>query len=128
MFTTLQRLAWLALAGVAGTIARYLLQALAVQILGKQFPWGTLIVNVVGCFLFGIVWTLEQEHELISPETRVILLVGFMGAFTTFSTFAFETAWLAREPGLVVAAANLLAHNLLGITAVLLGVGLVRQF
>ncbi len=128
MFTTLQRLAWLALAGAAGTIARYLLQALAVQILGKQFPWGTLIVNVVGCFLFGIVWTLEQEHELISPETRVILLVGFMGAFTTFSTFAFETAWLAREPGLVVAAANLLAHNLLGITAVLLGVGLVRQF
>jgi CrcB protein len=128
MITTLQRLAWLAVAGGFGTIARYSLQALAVQVLGKQFPWGTLIVNVAGCFLFGVVWTLEQEQELISAETRVILLVGFMGAFTTFSTFAFETAWLAREPGLAAAAANLIAHNLLGIGAVLLGVGLVRQF
>jgi CrcB protein len=117
-----------ALAGSAGTIARYLIQLLAAQLLGKQYPWGTLIVNAVGCFLFGVVWALEQDRELIGDETRVIFLVGFMGAFTTFSSFAFETVLLAQKPGLSVAALNLIAHNLLGIGAVLSGITVVRQF
>ena len=124
----LQRVGWLAVAGAAGTVGRYLMQALAVRLFGSQFPWGTLVVNVLGCFLFGVVWTLEQEHELVSPETRVILLVGFMGAFTTFSTFAFETVTLLREPGLLHAAGNFLAHNVLGLLGVVAGVALVRQF
>jgi CrcB protein len=128
MNAMLQRIAWLAVAGAAGTVSRYLIQALAARIFGSHFPWGTLVVNVLGCFLFGVVWTLEQEHELVSPEARVALLVGFMGAFTTFSTFAFETATLAREPGLLYAAGNFVAHNVLGLTGVVAGVALVRQF
>lgn len=124
----LQRTGWLAVAGAAGTVARYLMQALAVRLFGQQFPWGTLVVNVLGCFLFGVVWTLEQEHELVSPETRVVLLVGFMGAFTTFSTFAFETVTLAREPGLLHAVGNFFAHSVLGFAGVVAGVALVRQF
>jgi CrcB protein len=124
----LRHLGWLAGAGAFGTVSRFLMQALAARLVGQQFPWGTLVVNVLGCFLFGVVWTLEQEHELVSAEARVILLVGFMGAFTTFSTFAFETVMLVREPGLLYAAGNFFAHNVLGFAGVVAGVALVRQF
>ena len=122
-----KHLAWLAVAGAAGTLCRYGLSGLVSRLASEKFPWGTLAVNALGCFLFGVVWTIAAEDRmLISSETRTILLVGFMGAFTTFSTFAFETGGMLRDSEWWPAAANLLAHNLLGLACIFLGFAVGR--
>ena len=103
-----KQLLCLALAGALGTLARYGVSAL-VQLAGRSpFPWGTLLVNAAGCFLFGLIFPLAEGRTTIDPQTRFILLAGFMGAFTTFSTFGFETARLIHESQWGLAAANLL--------------------
>jgi CrcB protein len=119
-------MAWLALAGAVGTLARYGLGGWVQKLIPTAFPWGTLAVNAAGCFLFGIVWALAEQRMLISGQTRLILLVGFMGAFTTFSTYAFETAQMLDDSEWLLAAANLLSQNVLGIALVLTGIALGR--
>jgi CrcB protein len=122
-----QKILWIALAGAAGTLARFGLQAAVQRIGGFTFPWGTLAVNALGCLLFGIVWQLGEERLRISGEMRFIVLVGFMGAFTTFSTFAFETANLLRGAEWWLAAANFALQNTLGIALLFLGIAIGRQ-
>ncbi len=119
------RLLWIGLAGAAGALARYGV-ALAVQRGTHGFPWATLLVNAVGCFAFGLVVTLGAERGLLPIAVETVVLVGFIGAFTTFSTFGYETAAMLRDGHLVLAGANVLAQNGLGVVAVLLGVGLGR--
>src|SRR5690349_844226 len=87
----MKRLLLLGATGAVGTLARYWLSGIVQRIAGAGFPWGTLVVNGLGCFVFGFVWTLAEDRLLIGGQTRLILLVGFMGAFTTFSTYIFET-------------------------------------
>src|SRR5262245_3185254 len=87
----LKLLLLLAGAGVVGTLARFALSLWTNRMFGERFPWGTLAVNLLGCLLFGFVWAVGFERRWISDETRAVLLTGFMGAFTTFSTFAFDT-------------------------------------
>lgn len=120
------KLALLALAGAIGALARYGLSGIAQQACGEKFAWGTLAVNAVGCFLFGLVWTLAEDRLIISGQTRVILLTGFMGAFTTFSTFAFETSEYIRDSQWMLATANLAGQNVLGLICVLLGLAAGR--
>jgi CrcB protein len=120
------KLAWLALAGAAGTLSRYGLAGLVQRICGESFPWGTFAVNAIGCFLFGLVWTLAEERLIISGETRFIILTGFMGAFTTFSTFAFETNELLRDSEWLLAFGNLIGQNALGLVLMFLGLALGR--
>jgi CrcB protein len=91
------------------------------------FPWGTLAVNTLGCFLFGVVWSLAEERLVISGETRLVVLIGFMGAFTTFSTYAFETGAMLRDAEWWLAAGNVLSQNLLGIAGFFLGGALGRS-
>lgn len=117
----IRELSLIAVAGAAGTLARFGLHYLVHRFVGSAFPWGTLVVNVLGCFLFGVVWILSEERMSITPQTRVIVLVGFMGAFTTFSTFAFETGTFLRDSNWQSAFANLLLQNLLGIAAIFAG-------
>jgi len=124
--TTGTKLLWLAAAGAAGTLSRYGLGGLVQRLHPSTYPWGTLAVNALGCFLFGVVWTLAEERLLISGETRVVVLVGFMGAFTTFSSYAFETGAMLRDAEWLLAAGNLLAHNVLGLTLFFLGAGVGR--
>ena len=112
---------WLAAAGAVGTLARYGVSGLASRFNGGEYPWGTLAVNAIGCFLFGLVWMLAEDRMLISGRTRFIVLTGFMGAFTTFSTFAFETAAMARDSQWWMSVANVLGHNVAGLALVLLG-------
>jgi CrcB protein len=123
-----QRLMWIALAGAVGTLSRYWLSGLVQRLCGVRFPWGTLAVNALGCFLFGIVWALAEERLVISGETRLILLTGFMGAFTTFSTFAFETGAFLRDSEWLLAASNLIGQNVLGLALVFLGFAASRLF
>jgi len=116
----------LAAAGALGTLARVGLCGAVQRLAGTDFPVGTLAVNAAGAFLFGVIWSLAQERMPISPQARLILLAGFLGAFTTFSTFAFETGQLLSDRQWVMAAANVAAQNILGVGLFLAGVVLAR--
>ena len=81
-------------AGGLGSLSRYLLSGILQRAINISFPIGTYLVNIIGCFMFGLIWAYAQDRLSLSPEFRVIILTGFMGAFTTFSTFIFESAAL----------------------------------
>jgi CrcB protein len=81
-------------AGGLGSLSRYLLSGVFQRAINISFPTGTYLVNIIGCFMFGLIWAYAQDRLSLSPEFRVIILTGFMGAFTTFSTFIFESAAL----------------------------------
>ena len=117
---------WLALAGAVGTLARYALAGVVQNAVGTLFPWGTAVVNLTGCLLFGLLVAVMEGRYAISGETRIILLTGFAGAFTTFSTFIFETEQLLAASRWGLAAGNLAMQNVLGVLALLLGLTLGR--
>lgn len=113
-------------AAVVGANLRYLLSRIAARQLGPVFPYGTLFINIVGSFIVGffIIWT--TERVLIDPRWRLLVVIGFCGSFTTFSSFAFETmAYFAQgQWGLMVV--NILSNNLLCLGAALAGMSLGR--
>lgn len=119
---TLQRVLWLALAGACGTVSRFAVYELASKTKVAHLPLGTFTVNILGSFLFGLIYVLAQRKMSISSEMRIILLVGFMGAFTTFSTFAFETARMLKASQWALACGNVLGQTVLGIGALGIGV------
>jgi CrcB protein len=121
-----QNLVLLSVAGAAGTLARYGMSEMVSHLLGRKFPWSTLSVNLLGSLLFGLVWTLADERKLISPQAGLVILTGFMGAFTTFSTFAFESGQLLSTARWDLLLANLAAQNGLGLLAVFAGRTLAR--
>ena len=122
----LQKLLLIGLAGGLGTLARYGLSGLVHRWAGADFPWGTVTVNAMGCFLFGVVWALAGERLALSPEARIVILIGFMGAFTTFSTYVSETGEMLAESQWLLASGNILLQNILGIVLFFLGVALAR--
>ncbi|HEY4707465.1 MAG TPA: fluoride efflux transporter CrcB [Thermodesulfobacteriota bacterium] len=122
----MHKLVLIALAGAAGTLARYFLGGLVQRLYGGAFPWGTFAVNISGTFLFGFVWSLAEERLVISGEARAVVLVGFMGAFTTFSTFMFETGELLRDSQFALAFGNIALQNVVGIIFLILGLAAGR--
>jgi len=120
------RLLLLAAAGAAGTLARYGLSNWVRGWAGASFPWGTLAVNALGCFLFGLALTLVREKGAISEDHATWLMVGFLGAFTTFSTFAFESSDFLRNGAMGSAMFNVAANVLLGMALFFVGVWVVR--
>lgn len=118
---------FIALAGGLGSLARYVVTYKVQSYAGSSFPWGTLAVNAVGCFLFGLVWSLSEESMFISQEARVIILSGFLGAFTTFSTFGFETNAFLRTEQWLSALQNVGLQLFLGILFVGLGIASGRK-
>ena len=119
--TVFERLAFLGLAGACGTLARYGMSALVQRFSGASFPWGTFAVNMTGCFLFGVVWTLAGERMVLGSEARLLILTGFMGAFTTFSTFMAESGMLLVDFQWLSGVANLAGQNIIGLAAFFLG-------
>jgi CrcB protein len=119
---------WLALAGVAGTFARYWIGVSVQSWYGGPFSVATFGINVLGSFLFGLVWSLAVEKDLLSAEARTALLVGFLGAFTTFSTFAFDTRSFLASEQWMFAILNVLGQNVCGVLACILGIALARAF
>jgi fluoride exporter len=117
-----QKAMWLALAGSCGTLCRFGLCEAASKIKGVPFPLGTFAVNVLGSFVFGFLYAAAQSKFNFSPETRAILLVGFVGAFTTFSTFAFDTAKLLHTQQWMLGLANVMGQIVLGMIALVAGV------
>lgn len=123
----MQKILWLGISGALGTLCRYGLSGFVQRVFGWPFPWGTFAVNMIGCFFFGLVWSLGEERLMISGEWRMIILGGFMGAFTTFSTFAFETGEFLRNSQWLLGGLNILSQNLLGIAFLIIGLSLGKM-
>lgn len=115
-------------AGGLGALCRWGLGAIVQSTVGVRlgFPVGTFVVNVVGCLLFGLTVAVLEARSEWSPQARVVLLTGFMGAFTTFSSFAFDAASLLERGRFVAAMVNVVGQNSLGLAALLVGVRVGR--
>lgn len=116
-------LLYIALGGAAGAMARYGLEGWVQNRVGFAFPWGTLVVNVSGCLLIGAALRYLEAVRL-SPDVRALVAVGVLGAFTTFSTFGYETVALLEDGAWVRAAAYAFGSLILGIGAVYVGISI----
>ena len=118
----MEKLLWVVMAGGVGTAARYGI----VTLFGRfntagSFPWAIFTANMAGCYLFGMVWQAAEGKTFFNDHVRLAILVGFMGAFTTFSTFAFDNAQMVKAGRWGALALNLALNNGVGITLVFAG-------
>lgn len=120
----MSRYLYIAIGAALGANARYLIGVWAGSRLGADFPYGTFIVNVAGSFLLGFLLTLSAGRLQLSPEARLLLAVGFLGSFTTFSSYAVESLNLWRDAGLWRTLLNVLGNNLVGLSAAVGGAAL----
>lgn len=109
------------LGGATGSLARYIVGMAIMTRFGPRFPLGTLLINVTGSFFIGLLMTLFTERLDLHPNWRFLLVVGFLGGYTTFSSFEWETFGLMREGGKWLAAFNVVGSVLVGYAAVWLG-------
>jgi CrcB protein len=114
----LSKVLLVAAAGAAGSAARYLISGWAQALGGSRFPWGTLAVNVLGCLAIGLLMYLFQQRQALSETARLVLMVGFLGGFTTFSAFGYETFAMLKDRDLPLALANIAASVGLSLIAV----------
>ena len=113
---------WVGAGGVVGAMARYLVVVwLNGGMGGAGFPYGTLAVNAVGCFLIGLVVGFAEAHKPLSPEVQAFLVIGVLGGFTTFSAFGIDTIRLFRDHAYIAGSANVLLQVAIGLTAVVVG-------
>ena len=112
--------------GFLGAVTRHLVSSWALRF--GTFPYGTLLVNVLGCFVLGALWALAREREWLSPNAHALWTIGFLGSLTTFSTFGNETVELLLGDKLHLALANVAANLGLGLLAVALGRALMARF
>jgi CrcB protein len=115
--------------GFAGAICRYLVyETTLILYKGAWFPLGTLTVNISGCFIIGLLGGMSEIREIFTPEIRALVFVGFLGGFTTFSSFGYEVFFLVRNGQTGAALTNLGLQIILGLTAVWAGFALSRFF
>lgn len=107
--------------GFIGSTSRYLAGEAARHLLGSRFPFGTLVVNIVGCLLIGALAGVSNKYGELSDDVRLFLIVGVLGGFTTYSSFGYETFALARASAFAAALLNILLQLLLGLSAVWVG-------
>jgi len=113
-------------AGLLGTLGRYALSGVVARRFGETFPTGTLVVNVLGCFLGGFLFYVMQERFPVDQTTRAVVLIGLLGGFTTFSSFGLQTFTLLKDGEFWFAAVNMIGSNLLGLLMVWAGYSLAR--
>ena len=113
-------------AGFIGTISRYWLSGVLARRYGETFPLGTLVVNLVGCFLVGLLFYLLQERFLVNQTFRTVVLIGFLGGFTTFSSFGLQTFTLLQDGEFGLALLNLSIANIFGLFLVWAGYTVAR--
>ena len=117
----MQKTILIAFAGLVGTLIRYWLSGFVARQYGETFPWGTLVVNLIGCFLAGAIYYLSDERFLISPTLRTIILIGLLGGLTTFSSYGLQTFTLLRDGEIGLATLNIAVSNVLGLFMVWAG-------
>ena len=121
------QLIYIGVFGALGCVSRYLASGWFHSLLGRSLPYGTLMVNIVGSFLLGLLMEGSLRSTLLSPEVRIGITVGFMGGFTTFSTFSYETIRLIEEGSFLHAGANIVLNVVVCIFFAALGIFLARQ-
>jgi fluoride exporter len=122
------RLALIAIFGAAGTLARYGLQGVVQIRAGSTFPYGTLLVNLTGCFLLGLIGQFTLNRMVISPDWRVAIAVGFFGGYTTFSSFGWETAKMLEEGEWTWATAYVASSVIAGLLLTITGIRIANRF
>ena len=124
----IKNLALVALGGGIGSAARYLCQKWFVENSINPFPWGTFFVNLLGCLLIGIIYAMAERSSLLTPPTRLLLITGFCGGFTTFSAFAFENMELLRSGDITYFILYSIGSVILGIAGVIGCIALFKFF
>jgi fluoride exporter len=116
----------ISVAAILGANLRYILSRLAVREFGPIFPYGTLIINILGSFIVGlfVIWT--TERVLMDPRWRLLVVIGFCGSFTTFSSYAFETVSYVEQGQWRLMLANICANNLLCLGGAFAGMAVAR--
>jgi len=117
---------WVSLGGIVGACARYFLSRFTAKIVGTTFPWGTLLINISGSFILGLFLVYTTERVFVEPRWRLLIAIGFCGAYTTFSSYAFESMAYFQQGNWALFASNVLANNLLCLAAVLAAGALAR--
>ncbi len=112
--------------GFAGAIARYLVGGFVLERVGGSFPWGTFAVNIIGSFILGLLFALTTERALLPAEIRGPVFIGFLGAFTTFSTYMLESWRLVEDGAIILAVANIAGSVAVGLVAVVAGLAIGR--
>jgi len=115
----------IACGGAVGAVLRYAISVWTREFFGPEYPWGTFLVNVVGCLLMGIL-VQSIDVAIVSDQARLLVGVGLLGALTTFSAFGYDTIVCFRQMGWSLALANVMANVICGLLAVVLGMALVR--
>lgn len=119
-------LVFIAIGGAGGAVARYLIDSWVAQRAAGAFPWGTLVINVSGSLVLGLLFALATERDVLPSSVRAPVMIGFLGAYTTFSTLMLES-WRLFEDGAVgLAVVNIVGSSLLGLSAVFIGLALGR--
>jgi len=121
------QLVYITLFGGLGCLSRYLVSGWVYALAGRALPWGTLAVNVLGSFLLGLLMESGLRTSLLPADIRVGLTTGFMGGFTTFSTFSYETVRLLEEGSYLQAGANMVLNLVVCVVCALLGIWVARQ-
>lgn len=116
------RVIWIGAAGFLGTILRYWVDGWISRLTAGGFPWGTFAINVSGCFLIGLLTTILSERVIPHPTVRIAVTFGFIGSYTTFSTFAYETLHQLQNGATKLALVNVICSVILGIGAAWVGV------
>lgn len=117
---------YIMLGAIAGAPLRYLLSGKVQDVAPASFPYGTLVINVTGCLVIGLLLTLAEDRELLSREARLLLVTGFLGSYTTFSTFGWETYALLRDNEVARASGNVLLSVFGGLLGVWAGAAIAR--
>jgi fluoride exporter len=112
--------------GFAGAITRYVVDGAVAERTAGAFPWGTLAVNLSGSFVLGLLFAITAERAILPAEIRGPVLIGFIGAYTTFSTFMFESWRLLEDGAIALALVNLVGSTVLGLVAVIAGLAIGR--
>lgn len=121
------KLLLIAAGGAIGALLRYGISGFSFRLLGDAFPWGTLIVNMLGSFAIGLLWA-TAERMPFPPQLSAFLFIGVLGAFTTFSTYSLESFNLLREGEIRLGLTYMIGSNVLGLVVVLLGFVCARYF
>ena len=122
----MREIIYITVAGGMGALGRYYMTGLVHQLLGHGFPYGTLVVNLVGSFLIGLVMQISMSTDLVPRSLRLAFTLGFLGAFTTFSTFSYETLGYLEDSLWLMAGINILTNVVSGIIAAFIGMALGR--
>ena len=117
---------FIAIGGAAGAVSRYLVDTWVSEQTMSSFPWGTFVVNISGSFVLGLLSALAIDRSVLPADIRLPVLVGFVGAYTTFSTLMLETWRLVESGSNALAIANIVGSGMLGIVALVLGLGIGR--